>query len=115
MLFLLISFAAGVLTVLAPCILPLLPVIIGGSVQGGSNKRAFTVIASLVASIVLFTLLIKVSSVFLNVSPDLWKYISGVILLALALIMLFPSLWEKIPFVGKLSISSNKALGKGFQ
>ncbi len=115
MLFLLISFGAGVLTVLAPCILPLLPVIIGGSVQGGSNKRAFTVIASLVASIVLFTLLIKVSSVFLNVSPDVWKYISGVILLTLAMIMLFPSLWEKIPFVGKLSISSNKALGKGFQ
>jgi cytochrome c biogenesis protein CcdA/thiol-disulfide isomerase/thioredoxin len=103
------------LTVLAPCILPLLPVIIGGSVQGGSNKRAFTVIASLVISIVLFTLLIKVSSVFLNVSPDVWKYISGVILLALALIMLFPKIWEKIPFVGKLSVSSNKALGKGFQ
>jgi cytochrome c biogenesis protein CcdA/thiol-disulfide isomerase/thioredoxin len=115
MLFLLISFAAGVLTVLAPCILPLLPVIIGGSVQGGSNKRAFTVIASLVASIVLFTLLIKVSSVFLNVDPSIWKYISGFILLALAVIMIFPTLWEKVPYVGKLSISSNKALGKGFQ
>lgn len=115
MLFLLISFVAGILTVLAPCILPLLPVIIGGSVQGGSNKRAFTVIGSLVISIVLFTLLIKFSSLFLNVSPDVWKYVSGFILLVLALIMLFPKLWEKIPLVGKLSISSNKALGKGFQ
>ena len=27
----LVSFAAGVLTVLAPCVLPLLPVIVGGT------------------------------------------------------------------------------------
>ncbi len=30
---LLIAFIAGVLTVLAPCILPLLPVIVGGSLD----------------------------------------------------------------------------------
>jgi cytochrome c biogenesis protein CcdA len=35
MLLLLISFIAGILTVLAPCILPLLPVIIGGSLSDG--------------------------------------------------------------------------------
>lgn len=115
MLFFFISFAAGVLTVLAPCILPLLPVIIGSSVQGGSNKKAFTVIGSLVVSIVLFTLLIKVSSVFLSVGPDIWKYISAAILGILALAYIFPGLWESIPFMGKLSIQSNKALGAGFQ
>ena len=42
MTLLLISFIAGVLTILAPCILPLLPVIVGGSLDGGetSKKRA---------------------------------------------------------------------------
>jgi cytochrome c biogenesis protein CcdA/thiol-disulfide isomerase/thioredoxin len=115
MLFLLISFLAGVLTVLAPCILPLLPVVIGSTLSGGSNKRAVTVIGSLVVSIVLFTLLIKVSTAFVTVPPETWKYISAGILLALAATMLFPSLWEKLPFIQKLNVSSNKVLGSGFQ
>src|SRR3990167_6176774 len=36
MALLVISFIAGILTVLAPCVLPLLPVIVGGSLAGGS-------------------------------------------------------------------------------
>ena len=111
--FLTISFVAGVLTVLAPCILPLLPIIIGGAVAGGSSRRAYTVIASLIASLVVFTLLIKVSSVFLNVSPETWKYLSAGILAVLGFSMLFPSIWESLPFVAKLSTSSNKLLGEG--
>ena len=113
LLFITISFVAGVLTVLASCILPLLPIIIGGSVSGGSSKRAYTVIGSLILSLVLFTLLIKVSSVFLNVSPDTWKYISATILFALGSSMVFPDVYEKFPFIQKLSVSSNKVLGKG--
>lgn len=113
LLFFTISFVAGVLTVLAPCVLPLLPVIIGGSVAGGSRKRAYTVIASLIVSVIAFTLLIKVSSVFLNVAPDTWKYLSGIILGALGITMLFPKLWESLTFVNEISVSSNKALGAG--
>jgi cytochrome c biogenesis protein CcdA/thiol-disulfide isomerase/thioredoxin len=115
MLFLLISFTAGILTVLAPCILPLLPVIIGGSATGGSNKRAYTIIGSLIVSIVVFTLLVKVSSVFLSVSPEFWKIFSGGILILLSVSYIFPSVWQKVPYLGRLSVSSNKALGKGFQ
>ena len=114
-LFFTISFFAGILTVLAPCILPLLPIIIGGSVVGGSKKRAYTVIGSLIVSVILFTLLIKVSSVFLNVSPDTWKYVSGIILGILGLTMVFPKVWESLPFVGNMSTSSNKLLGMGMQ
>jgi cytochrome c biogenesis protein CcdA/thiol-disulfide isomerase/thioredoxin len=112
-LFLLISFLAGVLTVLAPCVLPLLPVIIGGSVAGGSSKRAYTVIVSLILSLVLFTLLVKVSSIFLNVPAQVWEYVSASIVFLLGVSMAFPSLWEKIPFVQKASIYSNKVLGGG--
>ena len=58
MLLFLIAFIAGVLTVLAPCVLPLLPVIVGGSVSGGVNRaRAYTVALSLGVSVILFTLL----------------------------------------------------------
>lgn len=115
LLFFTISFFAGVLTVLAPCILPLLPIIIGGSVANGSKKRAYTVIISLILSVVAFTLLIKVSSLFLNVPPETWKYISGFILGIIGLTMVFPTIWESIPFVAKMSQSSNQLLGVGLQ
>lgn len=101
------------LTVLAPCILPLLPIIIGGSVVDGSKKRAYTVIGSLIVSVIVFTLLIKVSSVFLDVSPNTWKYISGGILGLLGLTMIFPKIWESLSFVSNVSVSSNKILGIG--
>jgi cytochrome c biogenesis protein CcdA/thiol-disulfide isomerase/thioredoxin len=113
LLFFVVSFIAGALTVLAPCILPLLPVIIGGSVSGGSAKRAYTVIGSLVASVIVFTLVIKVSSVFLAVPAGAWSSISALILALLGISMLFPKLWESVPGMGALSVWSNKVLGSG--
>jgi cytochrome c-type biogenesis protein len=115
MALLFISFIAGILTVLAPCILPLLPVIIGGSVSDGENKhKSSNIIISLIASIVLFTLVLKFSTAFVSVPPIVWKSISGGILIIFGLISIFPGIWEKIPFVSKLSVSSNKLMGKGF-
>ncbi|MCC7436259.1 sulfite exporter TauE/SafE family protein, partial [Candidatus Nomurabacteria bacterium] len=115
MAFLFLSFIAGVLTVLAPCILPLLPVVIGGAVSEGENRRkSGTIIISLVVSIVLFTLLLKFSTAFVAIPPIVWKIISGGILILFGLTMVFPGLWEKLPFTSKLSTSSNKLLGKGF-
>lgn len=116
MILLLISFIAGVLTVLAPCVLPLLPVIVGGSIDGTlDKKKAVIVSASLGVSVVLFTLLLKVSTVFIDIPPEIWGYISGVIIIIFGIVTLFPTLWEKIKFVGKLNRKSNKILGLGFQ
>lgn len=116
MTFLLLSFIAGVLTVLAPCILPLLPVIIGGSISDGANKRkSYGIIGSLIVSIVVFTLILKWSTAFVTVPPEVWQYISGGILVFVALTMIFPGLWERLPFVQTLGISSNKMLGAGYQ
>lgn len=111
----LISFVAGILTVLAPCILPLLPVIIGSSVENGSRKRAYTVIGSLIVSIVLFTLLLKFSTAFIRVSPMIWSILSGVILIFVAISMLFPKLWEALKFINRLNLAGNKLLGQGYQ
>ena len=112
----LISFLAGALTVLAPCILPLLPVIIGGSITSGEGERKpYTIITSLILSIVLFTLILKWSTALIGVPAELWSYISGSILVLLGLFMFFPGLWEKLPFVSKMNTGGNKLVGKGFQ
>ncbi len=115
MTFLLISFIAGVLTVLAPCILPLLPVVVGSSASGRSKATPYIIVASLGVSIILFTFLLKVSSLFITVPPEVWTYISGGILVLFGITLVFPNLWDTVPGMNKLSIGSNKVLGKGFK
>ena len=113
MTLLLISFIAGVLTVLAPCILPLLPVVIGSGAGARSKWTPYIVIASLSASILLFTFLLKVSTAFISIPPYVWTYLSGGILLLFGFVLAFPGLWERVPGVAKLSRSSNALVGTG--
>lgn len=107
-----VSFVAGILTVLAPCILPLLPIVIGGSVVGDEKdwKRPFVIAASLGVSVIVFTLLLKASTAFLGVPQYVWQLIAGGLVIILGLIMLFPRLWE--PLGARLNIGSGKLLGK---
>lgn len=122
MVLLILSFVAGILTVLAPCILPLLPVIVGGSVlSSGDEKeksinwfRPVVIAGSLVISVVLFTLLLKASTTFLGVPQWVWQIISGVIVILLGFSFLFPKAWEHIPVVNSLNIGSNTFLGKSY-
>ena len=115
MLLLLISFIAGVLTVLAPCVLPLLPVIVGGSLSTGSRRRAYTICLALGGSVIVFTLLLKASTIFINVPPAFWQWFSGGILVLFGVLMIFPRLWDNLGFVNLLNRSSNKALAVGYQ
>ena len=115
MLLFLISFVAGVLTVLAPCVLPLLPVIVGGSMAQGSRWRAYTICFSLGVSVILFTLLLKASTVFINVPQTFWEWFSGAILILFGIVMVFPQLWDRLGFVNAMNRSSNKLLGVGYQ
>ncbi|MBI2630919.1 redoxin domain-containing protein [Candidatus Nomurabacteria bacterium] len=117
MLLLLISFISGILTILAPCILPLLPVIVGYSITdtAPNRRRLFVVVASLGISVILFTLLLKASSLLIDIPQDLWKWISGGIIFFFGLTMVFPGLWEKFSFANTLSVKSNKVLTIGYQ
>lgn len=115
MILFLISFVAGVLTVLAPCVLPLLPVIVGGSLTTGSLRRAYVICISLGGSVIAFTLLLKASTAFINVPQSFWQWFSGGILILFGLVMIFPRLWDSLGFVNLLNRSSNKALAVGYQ
>ena len=93
---LVLSFVAGILTVLAPCILPLLPVIIGGSLADKSIVRPIVITASLAVSVVVFTLLLKATTAFIEIPQMFWTYFSGGIILLFALSLLFPFTWAKL-------------------
>lgn len=117
MALLILSFIAGVLTVAAPCILPLLPVIVGGGVVAGGGQRQkwyrpLVIAASLAGSVVLFTLLLKATTVLLGIPQTVWSTISGLIVIALGLNLLVPSLWEKVMIATRFPIKTNAVLGK---
>src|SRR6185437_5499250 len=115
MALLLIAFVAGLLTVLAPCTRPLLPVIVGGSVSCASNfKRAFVVAASLGASVFAFTILLKASTLLINVPQEFWNVVSGGLLIIFGLVTLFPKLWDKFAPAQSLNLSGNRLLAQGY-
>lgn len=95
-----LALAAGVLTVAAPCVLPLLPVVVGGAmVPEGDVRRArwrpYVIAGSLAASVVAFTLLLKATTALLGIPPQVWQVISGGIVILLGVDLLFPQLWDR--------------------
>ena len=111
------SFIAGFLTVLVPCILPLLPVVIGGSLgsDNQTKRNPYLIIASLILSIIAFTLIIKGVSSLFYVPQSAWSYVSATLILIVGISFLFSSFWANLPFIARFSVGSNKALGTGTQ
>jgi cytochrome c biogenesis protein CcdA len=107
-----LSFLAGAMTVLAPCILPLLPIVVGGAISQNERKilKPFVITISLGISVIIFTLLLKFSTSLLGVPPQVWQITSGVIIILLGLTMALPKIWE--PLGAKLNLSSSRLLGK---
>ena len=107
------AFIAGILTTLAPCVLPLLPVIVGGSIgkpSAEARKRAYLIAASLGASVIIFTLLLRATTALIDIPALTWQLVSGIILIALGVVSIFPKLWDA--FSAKLSLQrrSNQQL-----
>lgn len=116
-----LAFVAGILTVAAPCVLPLLPVVVGGAVvRGGDDERRarwrpFLIVGSLVVSIVLFTLLLKATTALLGVPPQVWQVISGGIILLLGIDMIFPVLWDRLSTRMRLQSRSGDMLDRSMR
>jgi len=109
------AFIAGVLTVLAPCVLPLLPVIIGGSIAGDTKdkRRPFLIALSLAVSLIVFTVLLKATALLIHVPPQVFTYISGGIIVALGLATLFPFAYTRLVAALGIEHRTQSLLGKG--
>lgn len=117
MLLLITSFLAGILTVFAPCVLILLPVIVGSSLIEDGDKKAnrlkpYVIAISLGVSVLLFTLLLKASTVLIDIDPQVWMSVSGGIVIVLGLSLLFPLAWARLSAKVGLEHSSNALLAK---
>jgi cytochrome c biogenesis protein CcdA/thiol-disulfide isomerase/thioredoxin len=111
------AFIAGMLTVLAPCVLPLLPIIIGGSVSGNlkDKKRPLIIAGALAVSLIVFTLLLKVTTILINLPPQTITYISGGLLAIIGVVMLLPSMYARL--IARLGIEqkAQETLNSGYK
>lgn len=113
---LIVSFFAGVLTILSPCVLPLLPVILGASIEDTKNRiRPYIIILALAISIIIFSLALKATTLFITIDPIVWKLFSWILIMAFWVISLFPNVWKNLSTKLGFSNSSNKLLWKSAQ
>lgn len=106
----LISFFSWILTVLAPCVLPLLPVILWGSLAGKSKKRPYIIIASLIVSLFLFTIILKASTILIDIDPSFWEYFAGWLLVLFSITLIFPRVWTKLMHITGIERFSQNSL-----
>lgn len=90
-MFLLLSFAflAGIVTILSPCILPILPVVLSGSV-GSGRKRPIGIITGFVLSFTVVTLFLSVIVQLSGISADVLRNLSVIIILLFGISLLIP-------------------------
>lgn len=96
---LLMSLFAWMLTVLAPCVFPILPVIVGWSVVNGRKSNPRIIIASFSISILIFTLILQRLVSQFGISQQLLTQISAGILVIFGFLLLMPNLRQKLMHV----------------
>lgn len=85
------AFVAGLVTILSPCILPVLPVVLSSSVAGG-RKRPLGVIVGLVFSFAFFTLVVSQVVIALNLPATALRVAAVVALAVLGIATAVPAL-----------------------
>lgn len=112
---LIVSFIAGVLTILAPCVVSIIPILLARSADGSKARSPWWVILGLSLSIILFTVLLKATTILIGVPPQVWQYISGAIIVFFGIVTLFPAIWEWIVLQTRFVFKSQEALGRAQQ
>jgi len=92
------SFLAGIVTILSPCILPLLPIILAGG-TGNNRRRPLGIVLGFVLSFTLATLGLSALVKATGISANLLRNLAILILFVFGLFSTFPSLkniWERL-------------------
>jgi cytochrome c biogenesis protein CcdA/thiol-disulfide isomerase/thioredoxin len=87
------AFVSGVITILSPCILPVLPIVLSGGV-GGGRARPFGVLTGFVVSFTVFTLTLAAIVRALGIPADALRVVAVVLIALFGIVMLVPQLRE---------------------
>ncbi len=109
MLTYLVSFAAGILAALSPCVLPVIPMIVGSSASQSKKGPVFLAVGMILSLIVMGLVFSTITS-FLGLDESQIRLGSAVMLLSFGLIILIPGLKDRlVSILTPLSSNSIKA------
>jgi cytochrome c-type biogenesis protein len=91
---LLFALLAGILTVAAPCTLPVLPILLGSSIGQTSKTRPFLIALGFVVSFTIAAIVFSSVTQILGLDPDRLRTIAIGLLLVFGLLMLWPRPFE---------------------
>lgn len=92
---LIFAFLAGIVTVLSPCILPVLPIVLSGSV-GEGKKRPLGIIAGFITSFTFFTLFLSTIVTRTGISADALRTFSVLVVIVFGLSLLIPAFTKQL-------------------
>ena len=85
------AFAAGSLSILSPCVLPLIPVVLGTAASKGRNGPLFLA-AGLVLSFVIIGMFVSLVGFSIGLDGKFFRLISAIMLIAIGLLLAVPFL-----------------------
>jgi cytochrome c biogenesis protein CcdA/thiol-disulfide isomerase/thioredoxin len=110
-----ISFLAGVITAVSPCVLPVLPIVLAGGAAGETPRRPYAIVAGLVVSFTVFTLSASALLMALGLPQDTLRNLAIALLFIVAATLLVPSFGMLIEApLSRLSRRPSGDLGGGF-
>jgi cytochrome c biogenesis protein CcdA/thiol-disulfide isomerase/thioredoxin len=98
------AFLAGIVTILSPCILPVLPIILSGSVTG-SKKYPYGVVAGFILSFTFFTIFLSSIVKLTGISGDAVRNFAIVIIFVFGLVLIFPKLLVQFEILASKLVS----------
>lgn len=90
-----VAFAAGIVSILSPCVLPLLPLVLGAAVSEHRFGLA-ALAAGLVASFVTIGLFVATIGFAIGLDTSIFRSSAAVILIGFGLVLLIPKLQARI-------------------
>lgn len=88
------AFLSGLLTILAPCIWPLLPIILSTTLGGTGHKKPLGITLGIMLSFAVFTLAISTLVRIFHFDPNVLRLVAVVIIAFLGITMIVPRLSE---------------------
>jgi cytochrome c-type biogenesis protein len=96
---LVLSFVAGVLSILSPCVLPLLPIVLGAA---ASEQRwgPVALAAGLSVSFVAIGLFVATIGFSIGLDADVFRYVAAVLIIAIGVVLMVPRLQTAFAVAG---------------
>jgi cytochrome c-type biogenesis protein len=118
MLNLLLALLAGVITIAAPCTLPMLPILLGASVGQTSKARPVMIAAGFVLSFSVVALALSAITRVFDFDPNVLRSAAAILLAGFGLLMLWPAPFERLMshlggFTG-VGVAENQGVLGGF-